>query len=251
MTEELPPAQRGRRPLTERELEVVRLIAEGLSAREAAARLHRSSRTVENHLRSAYRKLGVRNRVEMMREAEAQGYLRTEIPPARRTTGCLLGALQAVEVELAEAHGADYFPVLAAALSRTLGSRWAGVSRVLSDQAQMEIVAAVADGEPFGASRVALETSPCAEVVRTGTLTLSGADAAAYSGLASLSEGRAAAYVGVRLQNPRLRYPGVLWVLHDGPLPNEPPAQAVLEFHAARAAAELAIREANLPTPPR
>jgi DNA-binding CsgD family transcriptional regulator len=42
-------------------------VAGGATNREAAAALHMSPRTVEHHLRMAYRKLGVRSRTEMTR----------------------------------------------------------------------------------------------------------------------------------------------------------------------------------------
>jgi hypothetical protein len=41
------------------------LVAGGASNREVAAALYLSPRTVEHHLRMAYRKLGVRSRTEM------------------------------------------------------------------------------------------------------------------------------------------------------------------------------------------
>ena len=54
-------------PLTERELEVCRLIASGCSTRQAAAELFISPKTVEFHLGRAYRKLAVTNRAELTR----------------------------------------------------------------------------------------------------------------------------------------------------------------------------------------
>jgi len=50
--------------LTERELAVLRLLAEGLHNRELAARLGISPRTVERHCASVYAKLGVGSRTE-------------------------------------------------------------------------------------------------------------------------------------------------------------------------------------------
>jgi DNA-binding CsgD family transcriptional regulator len=53
--------------LTESELAVVHLIAEGLTNRETAVRLFVSPHTVNSHLRHAFTKLGVNSRVELAR----------------------------------------------------------------------------------------------------------------------------------------------------------------------------------------
>ncbi len=58
--------------LTAREQDVCTLVAGGATNREAAAALHMSPRTVEHHLRMAYRKLGVRSRTEMTRRLGGQ-----------------------------------------------------------------------------------------------------------------------------------------------------------------------------------
>lgn len=52
--------------LTRREIEVVQLLVRGLRNTEIAERLFISEYTVENHLRSIYRKLGVRNRTAVL-----------------------------------------------------------------------------------------------------------------------------------------------------------------------------------------
>jgi DNA-binding CsgD family transcriptional regulator len=51
--------------LTLREREVAGLAAAGASNKEIAARLYLSARTVENHLQSAYAKLGVTGRDQL------------------------------------------------------------------------------------------------------------------------------------------------------------------------------------------
>jgi DNA-binding CsgD family transcriptional regulator len=52
-------------PLTRREMEIARLVADGRSSREVAADLHLSVRTVDSHLGHVYRKLGVHTRAEL------------------------------------------------------------------------------------------------------------------------------------------------------------------------------------------
>ncbi|CRK60671.1 putative two-component system response regulator [Alloactinosynnema sp. L-07] len=59
--------------LTERETEVLRLVAKGLTARQIADRLVLSHRTVENHVQSTLRKLQLHNRVELARYAIEHG----------------------------------------------------------------------------------------------------------------------------------------------------------------------------------
>ena len=55
--------------LTPRERETLRLIATGLSTRQMAKRLGVSERTVEAHVRTLYRKMGVRTRVQAVSAA--------------------------------------------------------------------------------------------------------------------------------------------------------------------------------------
>jgi DNA-binding NarL/FixJ family response regulator len=61
------------RQLTEREADVLRLVVEGLTARQAATRLGLSPRTVENHVQSALRKLRLRSRAALVRYAIENG----------------------------------------------------------------------------------------------------------------------------------------------------------------------------------
>jgi DNA-binding NarL/FixJ family response regulator len=68
--------------LTERELEIVRLVGEGHSNRELARMLWVTEQTVKFHLTNVYRKLGVSNRTEASRWAQTQGLLSGS--PARR-----------------------------------------------------------------------------------------------------------------------------------------------------------------------
>ncbi|MET9339719.1 MULTISPECIES: response regulator transcription factor [unclassified Nonomuraea] len=59
--------------LTDRETEVLRLVAKGLSYRQIADRLVLSHRTVQNHVQNTLNKLQLHNRVELVRYAIEQG----------------------------------------------------------------------------------------------------------------------------------------------------------------------------------
>jgi len=61
--------------LTERESEVLRLVADGLSAPEIAARLHLGTTTVKTHLGRVYEKLGVTDRAAAVAEAMRRNLL--------------------------------------------------------------------------------------------------------------------------------------------------------------------------------
>ena len=59
------PRLASRAGLSAREMEIARLVAEGLPNKAIAARLHLSVRTVESHVRHALRKLGLDNRTQL------------------------------------------------------------------------------------------------------------------------------------------------------------------------------------------
>ena len=64
--------------LSEREAEVLRLVASGHSNKEISARLEISIKTVETYKSRAMEKLGFRTRVDLVRYAMAQGWLGEE-----------------------------------------------------------------------------------------------------------------------------------------------------------------------------
>lgn len=61
--------------LSEREGEILRLVADGLSNREIAEQLFLSRYTVESHVKRVYRKLAVSSRIGAVREARSRGLL--------------------------------------------------------------------------------------------------------------------------------------------------------------------------------
>lgn len=67
-----PPAD-GTPRLTERETEVLRMIAKGLTAKQVAQRLVLSHRTVQNHVQNTLSKLALHNRAQLVRYAIEKG----------------------------------------------------------------------------------------------------------------------------------------------------------------------------------
>jgi DNA-binding NarL/FixJ family response regulator len=72
-TEPQPDPSRPIPELTERETEVLKLVATGMSSKEIAAELFISHRTVQNHVQNTLGKLQLHNRVELARFAIAKG----------------------------------------------------------------------------------------------------------------------------------------------------------------------------------
>ncbi|MCC6229844.1 MAG: response regulator transcription factor [Phycisphaerales bacterium] len=66
--------------LSPRELEVLALLAEGLTIREIAAKLHRSEKTIDKHRTSIHTKLGVHDRVALCDIARRAGLRSWSLP---------------------------------------------------------------------------------------------------------------------------------------------------------------------------
>nr|WP_166242782.1 response regulator transcription factor [Paenibacillus turpanensis] len=63
--------------LTEREMEILQHVAEGLSNKETAQALYITENTVKNHLKNILQKLHLENRVQLARYAYEQGLLKS------------------------------------------------------------------------------------------------------------------------------------------------------------------------------
>ncbi len=70
----------GSRPLSKREQEIARLVAEGLSNRQISQRLELSEHTIKNYLFRVFEKLGVSTRVELALYALKRGHVRAPAP---------------------------------------------------------------------------------------------------------------------------------------------------------------------------
>ncbi|KQW56484.1 hypothetical protein ASC92_16355 [Variovorax sp. Root411] len=68
----------GGRALSRRELDVLRMISQGLSNRQIAELSHRSLHTVDAHAKSIYRKLAVKSRAQAVRDAMQKGLIDLE-----------------------------------------------------------------------------------------------------------------------------------------------------------------------------
>lgn len=75
------PPEEPPHPLTDRELEVLRCAAQGLTNYDIAQQLTISVRTVEAHLTHVYNKLGVSSRTEAVVHAMRQGWIPPEDGP--------------------------------------------------------------------------------------------------------------------------------------------------------------------------
>jgi DNA-binding NarL/FixJ family response regulator len=78
---EKEPPEEPAHPLTDRELEVLRAAAQGLTNYDIAQQLSVSVRTVEAHLTHVYNKLGVSSRTEAVVHAMRQGWIPPEDGP--------------------------------------------------------------------------------------------------------------------------------------------------------------------------
>ena len=82
LSPDAPPARLGGPggELSDRELEVLRMMALGLTNTEISERLYVSVRTVETHRSHIHQKLNVRNRAELVRRAKDAGLLDVDEP---------------------------------------------------------------------------------------------------------------------------------------------------------------------------
>jgi two-component system response regulator NreC len=69
-------AAQGQSPLTEREREILRLIAEGLGVNQVAKKLCISAKTVITHRANLMEKIGVHNTVELIKYAIREGIVK-------------------------------------------------------------------------------------------------------------------------------------------------------------------------------
>ena len=78
LPEKVPGSGEETEHLSDRELDIIRLAAKGLTNKEIADRLHLSYRTVEGHMRDVFNKLGVGSRTEAVLHGLKKGWFTLE-----------------------------------------------------------------------------------------------------------------------------------------------------------------------------
>jgi DNA-binding NarL/FixJ family response regulator len=76
-----PGLERDAERLSNREMDIIKLAAKGMTNKDIADRLHLSNRTVEGHLRTIFNKLGVGSRTEAVLYGLRKGWLTLEELP--------------------------------------------------------------------------------------------------------------------------------------------------------------------------
>jgi len=73
--DKIPRVARPAERLSEREIDIIKLAARGMSNKDIADELHLSRRTIEGNLRTIFNKLGVGSRTEAVMQAVGRGWL--------------------------------------------------------------------------------------------------------------------------------------------------------------------------------
>lgn len=236
--------------LTPRELEVVELVAEGLSNREVAQRLCRSPRTIENHLRSVYQKLDVRNRVEMIRAAtdldllDAPGTEAPALPASElELKGHTLDLVRALDSRVARAGQNQFFSELARALTTVLGVRWAGMTEPTDHSDVLAAICIAERGEMTSQAECLASVSPCGATLREKEVV---AAADVLGRFPRWDLGRTLgvqSYIGVRVDDNFGRPVGTVWVMDSQPIERADEILLILRLFRGRVGAELAVAQ--------
>ena len=78
LQENVPRTEQESEPLSEREIDIIKLAARGLTNKDIAESLHLSYRTIEGHMRDVFNKLGVGSRTEAVLHGLKMGWFTLE-----------------------------------------------------------------------------------------------------------------------------------------------------------------------------
>jgi len=261
----MPPNQNKDNPkLTRRELEVMAYAQEGLSSPEIATLMGRSPRTIENHIRSIYLKLGLHNRVDLLKAAQELGLTEKALTTESPVTGAIESAAAAnrggepdssrmehdseafdilVRIDRALARvDTDAYPLaLVRTMSANLQTRWAGLSDASSPIAPFCFRVCTDHGVPIKQHECQDMHIPCGTVALHDRVVCS---EGMQKKLPQWQLGRelgVESYAGIRLDDRLLGTVGILCVFDDKPMPHAEMCIEILSHYARRTAAELAI----------
>lgn len=135
--------------------------------------------------------------------------------------------------------GEAFFPCMVEVLAQALSVRWVLLCTLHPVNRQRARTVAVWDDGPAANFEYELEDTPCANIVASGTCAYARGVTHLFPKDVTLQEMGAESYVGAPLRSANGDVLGLLAVLGDKPLEDEPLAAEMVEVFAARAATEI------------
>ncbi|HEY5762499.1 MAG TPA: EAL domain-containing protein [Rhodocyclaceae bacterium] len=151
----------------------------------------------------------------------------------------LHGVLRNTVEAIAGLSGKHFFEQLVLTLSRSLGVRHALVGEISEDGQSIATLAACSGDRTVPNFLYPLAGSPCASALDTATCLVSQRVQAAFPADALLAQMGAESYLGTPLVNQSGEKLGVLAVVDDSALPDDPSMRSLFELFAREAAGEL------------
>lgn len=238
--------------LTPRELEVLDLIANGLSTADIANRLHRSQKTIKTHRLALGRKLGVTNRVELARIAIETGL--SQLPGITSGETHKLNSLLKEEAERRNhlekvlheinqttdaASGEAFFQTLAKHLATAIGAKIALVGRMSEEGKVIQTIATWIDTGPGENFAFSIAGTPCEIALREGKFFQSSGVREAFDLPDAVASLPLESYFGFALTDREGRAIGILAAVHDEPIVEVYRPETILRVFAGPASYEL------------
>ena len=240
--------------LTRRESEVMELLILGLSNEQIALKLFRSAKTIDKHCQNIYQKIGIRKRVNLVREvlnlrsATQSASTENHDLPIAAMEGIVQKSaawdkLRKFDSLLARSAGVEYFGNLCKALAETFGVKMAGICEVNVDEGAGDIIAFCVDGELQVPFSYKLENSLCGATFAQGILEhLDNLQERFGDEVCQIPQKGFDSYVGLRLEDKLMGPIGVLWISNVQPIDESEMVLEILRFFAPSVAAELAVQ---------
>jgi len=242
--------------LTPRELEVLKLIADGYSLLEIAYKLQRSLKTVESHRLSLGRKLNVSDRVDLTKIAIAKGLASLEprssggqvkrVSDSARDKGQrdgpTLHRIYQISDRIDRCAGLDMLKKLTQALCDVCEIEHAGVSMIEQGEDAEDYFSTMAysrEGQVEDLISYAKRISPCAKAFDDGSYVCEKRVAEAFPEDDAMVEAGAEFYVGLGLHDKQRQPIGVIWVAHGKTRRDAEQIESVIRQFVPRVSATL------------